>query len=361
MHYQARRRFLKNGIGLPLALMLAPGFSGRALAKDTSEAPLRVATYGGSWRDNVEKYLCAKLIQSGVKIEFVIGNPNANLAKLIAARRQKETPFDVMDGSPLFYRQLVKAGMLEKIDYGKLPSSKGMPAWVLQEYQIEPNWTTDCVVYNAAKFREAGIAVPEKYTDLANPKLKGRVAYPDPAHVQHWCATVALAYESGGNESNMGGAIGLIKKIDPAYYYTSSVDLAAKFGSGDIWAAPWGASWAVRLKESKQDVAVAYMKIGDKRGALWPATKMIIKGAQNLAASQGYLDAYLADDSSYGFCMEVGNVPASSAARQRMAQDPIRKEMLLLTDAQLENAFRVRWNEIDDRKWRDIWNRGIHA
>jgi len=361
MIYRGRRKLLKIGAGLPLAAMLAPGLYRGALAKGAGAAPLRVATYGGSWRDNVEKYMCAKLIQAGVKIEFIIGNPNANLAKLIAAHRQNETPFDVMDGSPLFYRQMVNAGMLEKVDYAKLPHAKGMPAWVLQQYQVEPNWTTEGVVYNAAKFREAGVPPPEKYTDLMNPKLKGRVAYPDPAHVQHWGVTVALAYESGGSESNMSGAIGLIKKIDPVYYYTSSVDLAAKFGSGDIWAAPWGASWAVRLKESGQDVAVAYTKIGDKKGALWPATKMIIKGAQNLQAARGYLDAYLADDSSYGFCMEVGNVPASAEARQRMAQNPIRKKMLLLSDAQLENAFRVQWDKIDANKWRDTWNRGIHA
>ncbi|MGD9944017.1 MAG: PotD/PotF family extracellular solute-binding protein [Burkholderiaceae bacterium] len=357
MTHQLRRKLLAAGAAAPALIGLAPR---HALANEKLRGTtLRVATYGGSWRDNVEKYLCARIAEAGVKIDYVIGNPEANLAKLIAASRQRMIPFDVMDGSPLFYGQLVKAGLLERIDYSQLPSARNLPSWVLQEYQIEPNWTTDCVVYNPARFREAGIKPPERYTDLLDPKLKGRVAYPDPAHVQHWGVTVALAREAGGSEADMSGALKIVRQMEPAYYYTSSVDLSGRFGSGEIWAAPWGGSWAVRLKESGQEAAAAYMKIGDKQGVLWPATKMILKGTPNLPASQMYLDAYLAEESSYGFCMAVGNVPVSSAARKRMAQDPIRRENLLLTDAQLENAMRVRWQDIDDRAWRDAWNRGI--
>lgn len=356
-HYE-RRKILKAGLGLSIMAAVAPG-SLRAASSEGSA--LRIATYGGNWRDNVEKYICAELIKAGTKLEFVVGNPNANLAKLIAAHRQKTTPFDAMDGSPLFYPQLAKANMLEKLDYSLLPSAKGMPEWSLGEFNIEPNWTTDCVVYNAAKFKEAGIPVPSKYTDLLNPKLKGKVAYPDPAHVQHWCATVAIAYEEGGSERNLEPAVAVIKKMAPAYFFTSSVDLAAKFGAGDIWAAPWGASWALRLRESIPDISVAYMQIGDKVGALWPGTRMIVRNPQNRAAAHAYLDAYFAENSAYGFCMATGNVPANGAARSKMAEDPLCKEMLLLTDAALDKAFRVKWSDIDDRKWREIWNRGVHA
>lgn len=328
-------------------------------AEGLAGSSLRIATYGGSWRDNVEQHLCGALTKAGVKLDFVIGNPEANLAKVIAAARQRAIPFDVMDGSPLFFKQMVDAGLLEKIDYANVPAAKATPDWVVQGYQIEPNWTPDCVVYDPAKFREAGIKPPERYSDLIHPKLKGKIAYPAPAHVQHWGVTVALARENGGGEANLGAALEPIRQMAPGSYYTSSVDLAGRIGSGEVWAAPWAGSWGVRMKEGGSDVAVAYMKIGEHRGVLWPATKMILKGTPNKRAAEMYLDAYLDDASAYDFCAAVGQVPFSASARRRMAADPLRKAFLPLEDAQLESALRLEWDKIDDRKWREDWNRGI--
>ena len=56
---------------------------------------LRVATWGGATRDALRDYVASELEKRGAKVEFVIGSPQDNLAKLIAARGQ--VPFDLYE------------------------------------------------------------------------------------------------------------------------------------------------------------------------------------------------------------------------------------------------------------------------
>jgi len=65
-------------------------------AKPFEGVTLRVATFGGPWRDDLAKNLSPKIEALGGKVEFVIGSPQDNLAKLIAARG-REAPFDVIE------------------------------------------------------------------------------------------------------------------------------------------------------------------------------------------------------------------------------------------------------------------------
>jgi hypothetical protein len=64
-----------------------PGAHGQA--KPFEGVTLRVATFGGPWRDDLAKNLSPKIEAMGGKVEFVIGSPQDNLAKLIAARGVK--------------------------------------------------------------------------------------------------------------------------------------------------------------------------------------------------------------------------------------------------------------------------------
>src|SRR5262245_14561799 len=109
----SRRSALKMALSLPVA---AAGASPSAAAQETT---LRVATWGGSWKDAIDKNIASKLVARGIKVEYVLGNPDDNLAKLIAARRQNQVPFDVMEGHPYFTAQMSKAGLLEAMNLEK--------------------------------------------------------------------------------------------------------------------------------------------------------------------------------------------------------------------------------------------------
>lgn len=349
-----RRTMLSTGAAAAGAWSL-PVWAADQLAGTT----LRVATYGGGWRNSIVKFILPDLISKGLTVDFTVGQPDDNMARLIAAKRQGQIPFDTIDPSALSFQEAVRAGFFAPIDYDRISNAKAVPSWARQPQAITALFTADGIVYNTEKFKAAGVAPPTRYSDLANPKLKGYVAFPEPGHVQHWNAVVALARESGGDESNMKGTLDRVNEIAPTYFYTSSPELASRMTRGDIWAAAWHGGWAVRLKRTGVSVSVVYPKIGDHTGSFWPSTRSVVAGTKNVPAAHAYLDAWMGVEGPYKFCDDTGSVPTNPQARAKMAGDANNREMLLLTDAQVDSAYRVDWSKMNERAWRDQWNRGV--
>ncbi len=113
----SRRSLLAAGL-------LAPAMTGigarRAVAQTKA---LRIGTWGGSWRDALDASVISKIPSPTPPVEYVLGNPDDNLAKLVAARRQNQTPFDVWECKPDEAAGMVKANLLESIDYAQVPNA----------------------------------------------------------------------------------------------------------------------------------------------------------------------------------------------------------------------------------------------
>lgn len=353
-----RREFTRLGLVAPLVAAGSSLPTGNLLAQALGKE-LRVATWGGSWKDSIDNNVAKALKEQGVKMEYTLGNPEDNLAKLIAATRQGSVPFDVMEGFPYITGPMAKAGLITKLDYDKMPNAKAAPAWARAEYEVVSVVTQDGVVYNADKFKEAGIAPPTTYKDLANPKLKGKVAFPDIGNAQHWNAVVGMAYESGGNESNLSGAVAMVNEIAPNYFFSASTELATRFGSGDIWAAAWHAGWASRLRRSNVPVAVGYTPFGTKRGALWQVPAYIIAKNANPEASLAFVDQIMSPEVQYAHGKATGSVPVDGKARAELEKDPLSAELLMLSDAQMQNCYQIDWSKLDIKAWQATWARDI--
>src|ERR1041384_2993379 len=120
-----RRSVLATGVAASAA-----AFGGAILAADElAGTTLRVATYGGGWRDSIVKFILPDLIAKGVTVDFTVGQPDDNLARLIAAKRQGQIPFDTIDPSALSFQEAVKAGFFAPIDYGRITNAHLAPAW----------------------------------------------------------------------------------------------------------------------------------------------------------------------------------------------------------------------------------------
>jgi putative spermidine/putrescine transport system substrate-binding protein len=327
--------------------------------RDLTNMKLQIATYGGSWRDAIVEHIAKPLVARGLETEYILGSPEDSISRIIAAKRQGQVPFDVLSGFPLVYGQAINANFLAPIDASRLANAKNVPAGTIEGYQVTTAFSPDCIVYNVEKLQQAKIEPPKRYSDLADPRLQGRVAFPDTGHVQHWAAVVGLARENGGDESNPNVAIEIINRINPAYYYATSVDLASRFSAGDIWIAPWTAGWAVRLKRGNVPVDVIYAKFGDRRGALWPSIQWAVAGSQHIPAVYAYIDSWLTVDGPAKFCDATGTVPVGTEARAIMRQDPLNRAMLLLGDSDIANAYRVDWGRFNDRRWREAWARNV--
>jgi putative spermidine/putrescine transport system substrate-binding protein len=318
---------------------------------------LRVATWGGSWRDAIDRYISSKLKASGVAVEYDLGGPSDNLAKLIAARRAGQYPFSVMEASSYVPSLLAQSNMMEKLNYSRLPNSQKFPAWARGEIGVTYAFSAEGIVYNKKLFEKANIPPPQRYSDLADTRLQGRVAFPNVSHNQHWNAVVGLAYENSGSESKLEAALPLISKISPLYYYTSSIELGSRFGSGEVWAAPFQAGWTLRLRRQGIPLDIQYLNLGKgKRGAISPVELMIVQGSPNPNDSYEYVNQFLSPESQYEFGNATGTTPVSLDARTRMAQEPDVKSISLLSDADIESAFRIDWSALDARRWLHTWN-----
>ena len=352
-----RRHFVQMGLGVPLVAAGVGGFARSSAAQLGKE--LRVATWGGSWKDSIDANIGKAIADKGVKIDYTLGNPTDNLARLIAAQRQGQVPFDVMEGFPHITGEMAEAGLIQALDYDKMPNAKATPEWARFKHEIVSLYTQDGIIYNTEKFKEAGIPVPTTYADLANPKLAGKVAFPDISNAQHWNGIVGMAYESGGSEAKLDGAVEMLAKIKPAYYFSASTELANRFGSGDVWAAAWHAGWAVRLRRSNVPLSVAYTPFGQKKGALWPVPVYIISKTPNQAAAEAFVDNLMSPAGQLSHGKQTGSVPVDSAARKAIGEDAISAELLMLGDKEMENAHQIDWSKLNVKAWQETWARQV--
>ena len=345
-----RRHFLGYAAALPVLGSLNSPVFGQGATK------IRTASWGGSWRDSYDKNIAQPISSKGVSVEFVLGNPDDNLAKQVAASRQGMNAFDIMEYTPAQMNALDGSDLFMPLDYGKLPNAENIPGWARAETAVRTQFTVDGIVYNAEKFDQLGIDPPERHEDLLDERLKGHVAFPDIANGAHWAAIVGL---SGGDETQLDPAVEMVSRMDPAYFFSGSTDLATRFGSGEIWAAPWQSGWALRLKRSGAPVAVAYPRIGEKRGALWALSFAILEGTGAADACHVFINQSLSPEAQYGHCAAVGQIPINAEARERMSEDPELQAMMLLNEEDIANAFQIDWSKLDQDTWRERWNREV--
>jgi spermidine/putrescine-binding protein len=336
------------------------GLSALPLSAARAEAAgaIKVATWGGSWRDSLDKNVGERIRQMGGSVDYVVDTPQGNLAKLVAARGQG-VPFDTMESGLELVQLMAADRFIEDLDYGQLPNAKALPDFARKKNYVMTLGSMDGVVYNHERFKELGIEPPKHYGDLAHPKLAGKVAFPDINHTQHWNAVAALAYEAGGTEADLTKAIPAINKIKPAYFFAASTDIATKMAAGDIWAAPWHAGFVVRLRRNNVPLSISYGTYGTKKGALWPVLHHIVRGTKNPKLAAAFVDAYLDPQIQLIHAKATGVLPINRAAIRELGNDPENKDVLLLSDAELNNLFVIDFSKVNLPEWRSAWARDV--
>ena len=336
--------------GITLALSATWSTTVQAQAKPFDGVTLRVATFGGPWRDDLAKFVAPKIEAMGAKVEFVIGSPQDNLAKIIAARG-REAPFDVVEILDAQFDQVVEGGLLVPIDYNAVPNSSQIESWQRNANAVG-NWTTQEVIcYDKGKFAELGLPVPTSYKDLANPKLVGRVAN-----------FAGMAFASGGDTNNVKPALDTIATIKGAKFWKAGGDVVSGFKSGDIYAAVAHTGWCLRaIKFAGANVAAAHPKINDKqKGVIKVGWLGVVKGSKNAAAAMAFVNAYLDEEFQVAFAKNSGVWPVNKRAIQRLrTEDPVFVALNNIEAADVANMLRVDYKGVNVGNWYDQWNRAV--
>ena len=202
------------------AVVLTLGASSASAAGKFDGVTLTIGTFGGSWKDRLCSVFCPKFEAEGGKVEWVSGNPKILFSKLVAARGQ-DAPFDVVEITDASWPDTLKGGFVQKFNPANVPNTKDLGPGMYDEYKVA-NWITEeGFIIDIKKFEELGIPRPTRFKDLLNPKLAGRVSFPDINVNTALNPIVGFAAEDGGDENNIDPGLALIKKLGVHSFWSS--------------------------------------------------------------------------------------------------------------------------------------------
>lgn len=344
----SRRTFVASAAA---ATMMAPYVKASAQSS-LSGVTLRVGTYGGGWRDAVQKNVGSKLEARGAKIEYVLGNPSENMSK-IAAARGRAVPIDVMEISPGERFLMNRAGLLEQIKAEEFSNLKGRK--VEEGTAVAHMLVQGGLLYRPDLLAAQKLQAPDTFEGLMDPGFAGKSAFPDIPAPQHWMMVAAMS--PIGSDGKIDPTVGFekVKKMKPLYYYSAATELAQRITAGDVLIAPFISQMAVRLANAGEKIAFVHPKIGDKRGMYEEFYVGVVKGTPNRAAGIAFADAFMETEAQYEFSKAMGCVPIDPPAREHLKSDPAFKKFVMLDDKDLANAYTLDWSKVDFDKWRREW------
>ena len=318
---------------------------------------VRIATFGGRWRDVVAAHVGKAFEKEGGKIEYVLGQPANSMAKLIAARGQ-EPPFDIMETMDNFLPQIAAGKFTDPFDLKQIPNTAQLDKSMFDADKVMIWITQEGMIYNKAKFKEAGLEPPTKYADLAHAKLKGKVSLPDISAGGAIPAIVGMSYEAGGSESDIGPGLELVKRIGPASFWSSSSNLQTQLVNTDVWAAASQVGHVQRLR-GKVDLGAVFPPVSQgKSGVLKQGYLVKVKGARNAKAIEWIIDQFLAEPMQLAVMTEAGQVPVHRSALAKLQKDP-EYSFLRLSAEEFAKMYAIDFSKVNEAAYVQRWNRTI--
>jgi len=350
------KRVLAGLTAMSVALLFG---AGAALAQK-SDVTLRIGCYGGIFTE-VQKKFVADLFteRTGVKVEFIDASPKTHLAKMIAGKG-RVAPYDVVYLDEDVQVEAIDAGVVAKLDpaivtnlehvYPKARNKEGYGPGVV--------FASIGIAYNIEKFKEAGIPAPQSWADLWNPKLAGHVSVPSIDNVMGRVFIVAAAKLAGGNDASLEKGIEKIATLKAHSYYISSTDLQAKFGSGDVWAAPWinGRAWGMAVRGAPINFVMpkegGYADFG---------TLDVVAGTKHKAEAEAYVNFMLDPLPQLAQAYELTYGPANDVLAPVLKAYPKLSRMFPSSPEDLEHLNQIDWRKFSPQypKLLQDWNRRI--
>lgn len=333
--------------------------SARAQAPRFDGQVVRVATFGGGWDRAVHKYAGVKLEQLGAKVEYVTAPPRDNLAKLIAAKG-RPAPFDVVEMGDLTWVDTHEAGFLQKINLANIPNRSELLPSQSDEWKVA-SWTTqEGIAFNTAKFAENGIPKPERYKDLLHPRLAGKVCMIDITQAGASQFLVGASLDDGGSMTDIDPALKLLRAINPYQFWKVGAQAVTLMNSGDVWASVMHAGFAVQMKRAGLPVSFAHPRVGPtKRGLIKEGWLGVVKGTPVARAAEFFINEYVSASTQLGLALDRGIVPVNGQSRAKLGDDPVLKEMFLLSNEEVANMVQVDFNVFNLDEATQKWTRAV--
>ena len=293
-----RRAVLAGLAALPAApLALAP-------RPARAEAPVVIATWGGDYanllRDNVDNPI---LKPEGITVVQDLGDEDPRVAKLYAQRRLPRGTDDVVCLQGVRAHEVGDAGLLETLDATKVPNLAHVLPNLVTSYYAPHIWSPQILIYNPDRVK----APPATFTDLLDPKWKGRVGVGD-INYMYVMMAAALAATGDCNKVDSDAARALALKLNAnglrLYPSTDSIGAGVKSGEIDV-----GLMWLARTV-MWQNAGIPVKATFPREGSVLYISGMVVpKNAPDKGGAYKYLNAMLEPAAQQAFAAKMGYLP----------------------------------------------------
>lgn len=239
---------------------------------------------------------------------------------------------DVATPNIAYTEQLVRAGLLQPIDFSRLRNAdKLLPAMREairtagtidgEAYAIPVAWGYDGMVYNETKLTTP----PTSWRDVLRPELKGKVLLPEGPNATFEIWPAVLGYDmttlTKPQLDEVTEYVIKLKKTQVRTITGDPSDMAQLLGSGDIWITGSGTWFGTAGLVNARGGNKARSIIPGDGGATWIDTYVIARDAPNLDAAYALIDAMLDTPQQVAMADGTLNATVNSEALARVSRD----------------------------------------
>ena len=269
-----------------------------------AEESMVIATWGGDYanllRDNVEAPI---LTPEQVAVTQDVGDEDPRVAKLYAQRRLPRGADDVMCLQAVRGHEVGEAGLVEAIDATKVPNLANVFPNLKSPFYAPHIWSPQVIIYNPDKVKEP----PKTFTDLLDPKYKGRVGVGD---INYFYIMMAAALAATGDlnkvDSDEAKALAMKLNANGLRLYPSTDSIGAGIKSGEI---DVGIMWLARVIMWQNAGIPVKAQFQTEGSVLYISGMVVPKNAPNKPAAFKYLNAMLEPAAQTRFAERMGYLP----------------------------------------------------
>ncbi|WP_119269189.1 ABC transporter substrate-binding protein [Taklimakanibacter deserti] len=306
----SRRRFIQGAAGLATLTVL-----GAPLASAEEKklgGPLNFLGWDGEHGGNVAKEFLAKN-----NIQMQAAFQSAADEALTRFNTGGRGSMDLLTPNKDFQRAILASNveLFQPLDMSRIPSAQGLfPAfkdapWLTREgktYGIPMIWGDEPCVYNPAKWD----AMPEKYTDFADPKYKGELVLLDDPFGNIWLYATSLGFKEPSRltQAQLDQVVETMLKMKPNVVTigASHGDMADVMVRGDASLGIGG--WAYQTLIAKDKGVKLVVGSPSKDGTFfWSDAYAIAVDAPNVDNAYAFIDFITQAESNAALAKELGS------------------------------------------------------
>ena len=290
------RRDLLKGVGAA-ALATATGMPAFA----QSGGRVVVGTWGGDYARLLTKNIEDPILKpTGLEVVQDQAGDAPRRAKMVAERRLPRGTVDIQGLSAANMYEMNEAGVLEQIDYSKLPNAKNLLPTMKYPYGMGHIYSGNVVIYNPKIISPA----PKGFKDWLDPKWGSKIGFIDIQYQSIFIAASMAATDGKDmNDIEKAKEVLLAVKKAGARVYPTNEAFAQAMKNEEVGIS---AIWKARVVQW-QNAGIPCEAVSPIEGIPTYVSGFVIqKNAPNKDNAYAYMDAMLAKAPQEAFAVDMG-------------------------------------------------------